>query len=164
MLTTSVQRYQIQTKILNFLYEKPHQSQRTELLKILEEHEKMTGTTAFLYKGKLYGRRSKKPATRLQSGELSERMDALLEQDRALSSEKSYVISYISAILNLNAYAGTYVSLLPSVVHGIIRAAVPNFDGEAREVAEEDMERLRKFNTKGEKFFKQRILKNAVME
>jgi len=161
--TDSKQRFAIQNKILQFLYEKPHQQQRTEMLKILERQEQLSGATAFLYKGKFYGKRGRKPAAPLQNPELKERMDELLKQDAALNSEKAYVVSYISAVLNLNAYAGTYVSVFPSVLHGLIRECVPNFDGEAREVMADALEKVRKFNARGESLLKQRILKNAVL-
>lgn len=163
MLTDAKQRYEIQNKIYEFLYQKPHQLQRTEMLKILERQEELTGTMAFLYRGKFYGKRSRKPAAPLQDPELKDRMDELLKQDSMLMSEKAYVTSYISGVLNLNAYAGTYLTVFPAVLHGLVRECVPNFDGEAREVEAEALERVRKYNKKGESLLKQRILKNAVL-
>lgn len=165
MLTTAQQRYEIMKEINSFLYTKPHQNMRAEMLKIMEEFSTRTGNTAFIHRGKVYGKRLPgKPAAILDAEDLKQRLDDLLKTESTLAAEKSYVHSYLSAILNINAYAGTYAYLLPSVCHGIIRRCVPNFDGEAQEVPQEEVEKALKFNKKGESMFKQRVLKNAIME
>ncbi|EOD6067789.1 hypothetical protein ACSIQ7_003256 [Acinetobacter baumannii] len=163
MQTNAEQRFSIQHRIERFLYAKPEQSLLDEKDAILQQHRLDTGASGFLYKGKFYGVRRERTPTKLSVGELSIRMDALLTRTRDLEMERTYVNSYIAAILNSSTHAGTYVALFPSVIHGTIRDVL-QVDVAPVEVPEEEKARILRFNHKGEKFFKQRILKNAVMD
>lgn len=90
-------------------------------------------------------------------------MDALLTRTKDLEVERTYVNSYIAAVLNSSTHAGTYLYIFPSVIHGVIRDVLKS-DIEPQEITDELKAKILRFNQKGEKFFKQRILKNAVMD
>lgn len=163
MHTDADQRFAIQHRIERFLYTKPEEALIEEKNAILQQHQLLTGATGFLYKGKFYGVRRERVPAKLAPGELSIRMDALLTRTKDLEVERTYVNSYIAAVLNSSTHAGTYLYIFPSVIHGVIRDVLKS-DIEPQEITDELKAKILRFNQKGEKFFKQRILKNAVMD
>lgn len=162
MKVTPKHKFAIKSSLQQLLYEKPNHKLQQEMEAILKEHKAATGSTGFLYKGKFFGQRTRTAPKPLESTYLVERMEALLADDRELNTEKAYVESYINAILNSSTYVSTYMALLPSVAHDILRkvdsSAVP------AELSEEQRKEILRFNESGEKLFKQRILKNTVID
>lgn len=157
-MTTAKGRQVIKQKIEAYLYTKPHQDLRDEMQAILAA----SGMPGFSYKGKFYGRRGNgQPVKPLDSPVLIERMNKVMEQDRELNAEKAYINSYLTGVLNASAYVGTYMSMLPTALHDILRL----LDSSAQpvEVDAETKERILRFNAKGEQLLRERILKNTIL-
>ncbi len=156
-MTTAKGRQVIKQKIEAYLYTKPHQDLRDEMQAILAQ----SGMPGFTHKGKFYGQRTGRAVQPLTSQPLIDRMNKVIEQDRELNAEKAYINSYLTGVLNASAYVGTYMSMLPTALHDILRL----LDSSAQpvEVDAETKERILRFNAKGEQLLRERILKNTIL-
>lgn len=156
--TPNYKRFALLQDLQGLLYDKPNQLLVSQLNAVIAA----TKESAFLYKGKVYGTRGRTAVKPLTDPGLCERVEDLLRQDRALESEKVYVNAYINAILSASTYPSTYVQMLPTLAHDLVRKHFPDIGNETH--SDERIAEILKYCQEGERLFKKRILKNTVME